>query len=191
MSPADPSEDDAWGASQPGINFDAALLAGTLGVIRRSFAAREAATLGTHLARRPQAVAAPLARLGARTARIATRRSDYDPARRDRRYTDAGWRGNPIFKALAPEPAAIRAPPHPPGLRPGGARPPLHRRGVARQPDLQGARPGACSHRRRARRRARPRAARSSRRLPAPAARHQPRRGVRAGELALVEPRGL
>ena len=32
------TEEDPWLADQPGINFDAALIAGTLGVVRRSMA---------------------------------------------------------------------------------------------------------------------------------------------------------
>ena len=73
------SEDEGWFPDPPGISFDAALLAGTLGVARRTVAAREAVTLGTRLVRRPQALAGPLAKLAGESARIATGRSKIDP----------------------------------------------------------------------------------------------------------------
>ena len=103
------SEDEGWFPDPPGISFDAALLAGTLGVARRTVAAREAVTLGTRLVRRPRALAGPLAKLAGESARIATGRSKIDPGRRDRRYSDAVWRGNPLFRALAQEHVALGA----------------------------------------------------------------------------------
>jgi poly(3-hydroxyalkanoate) synthetase len=107
-SPIGASEEEAeWIADQPGISFDAALLAGTLGVVKRSLVWRETARAGSRLATRPHRLARPLARLAADTAKIATRRSQIDPARRDRRYADRAWNSNPLFKGLAQEHAAL------------------------------------------------------------------------------------
>ena len=107
-SPFGASEEDAdWIADQPGINFDAALLAGTLGVVRRSFAWRETARLGARLARRPRRAARPAGRLVGDAARIAVGRSAIEPARRDRRYSDRAWRDNVLFKGLAQGHAAL------------------------------------------------------------------------------------
>jgi polyhydroxyalkanoate synthase len=107
-SPIGASEEEAtWIADQPGINFDAALLAGTLGLVQRSFAWRETARLGAGLARRPHKVAGPVGRFARDTAQVVTGRSAIEPARRDRRYSDRAWRDNPLFKALAQEHAAL------------------------------------------------------------------------------------
>jgi poly(3-hydroxyalkanoate) synthetase len=100
-------EDAAWIADQPDINFDAALLAGTLGLVRRSLVWRESARFGARLARRPQRVVGSVARLAADAGRIATGRSEIEPARRDRRYADRAWRDNAIFKAVAQGHAAL------------------------------------------------------------------------------------
>ena len=107
-SPIGASDEEAeWIADQPGISFDAALLAGTLGVVRRSLAWRETARFGTRLATRPHKAVRPLARLGKDAAKIATRRSEIDPKRRDRRYADQAWQRNPLFKGLAQVHAAL------------------------------------------------------------------------------------
>jgi polyhydroxyalkanoate synthase len=107
-SPIGASEEDAeWIADQPGINFDAALLAGTLGLVRRAFAWRETAKFGAGIARRPHRAVRPLGKLAGDAARIATGRSPIEPARRDRRYADRAWKHNPIFKGIAQGHAAL------------------------------------------------------------------------------------
>jgi polyhydroxyalkanoate synthase len=94
-------EETPWVADQPGVAFDAALLATTLGLVRRPPALREALAVGAGLARRPQRLIGPLAGLAGDAARIAAGRSAIDPSRSDRRYADQAWRGNPLFRALA------------------------------------------------------------------------------------------
>jgi len=107
-SPIGASEEDAeWIADQPGINFDAALLAGTLGLVRRAFAWRETAKFGAGIARRPRRAARPLGKLAGDAAKIATGRSPIEPARRDRRYADRAWKHNAIFKGIAQGHAAL------------------------------------------------------------------------------------
>ena len=107
-SPIGASEEDAeWIADQPGINFDAALLAGTLGLARRAFAWRETAKFGAGIARRPRRAARPLGKLAGDAAKIATGRSPIEPARRDRRYADRAWKDNAIFKGIAQGHAAL------------------------------------------------------------------------------------
>jgi polyhydroxyalkanoate synthase len=103
------AEEDPWLADQPGIHFDAALLASTLGVVRRSMVLRESAVLASRLARRPERLVGPLTRLMADTVRIASGRSAIDPGRDDRRYADRAWRGNPAFTAAAQAHVALAA----------------------------------------------------------------------------------
>jgi polyhydroxyalkanoate synthase len=100
-------EDTPWVADQPGVAFDAALLA--LGMARRPPGLRDGAALAARLARRPQRVARPLATLAADGVRIARGTSELEPWRKDRRYADSAWKGNPLFRGLAQGHAAVGA----------------------------------------------------------------------------------
>jgi polyhydroxyalkanoate synthase len=100
-------EETPWIADQPGVAFDAALLATTLGLVRRPPALRDGLAVAGGLARRPQRLVRPLAGLAADGARIAAGRSPIDPSRSDRRYADTAWRGNPVFRALAQSHVAV------------------------------------------------------------------------------------
>jgi polyhydroxyalkanoate synthase len=104
-----PSSDDetAWIADQPGVAFDAALLAMTLGLARRPPGLRDGAALAAALARRPRSLARPLATLAGDGLRIARGDSELEPWRKDRRYADRAWKDNPIFRGLAQGHAAI------------------------------------------------------------------------------------
>jgi polyhydroxyalkanoate synthase len=104
-----PSIDDEtpWIADQPGVAFDAALLAMTLGLARRPPGLRDGAVLAAALARRPGRLARPLATLAGEGVRIARGKSPLEPWREDRRYADRAWRENPVFRSLAQGHAAI------------------------------------------------------------------------------------
>ena len=107
-SPIGASEEEAeWIADQPGISFDAALLAGTLGVVRRAFAWRETAKLGAGLARRPHKAVRPLGRLARDAAKIATAPLADRPAAPRPPLRRPAWQRNPIFKGLAQGHAAL------------------------------------------------------------------------------------
>ena len=104
-----PSIDDEtpWIADQPGVAFDAALLATTLGLARRPPGLRDGAALAGALARRPRSVAGAVGALTGEGYRIARGRSRLEPWRTDRRYADRAWQENPLFRRLAQGHAAI------------------------------------------------------------------------------------
>ena len=54
--------------------------------------------LAAALAARPRLVAGRGRRLAGELARIAVGRSQVQPSRRDRRFTDPGWAGNPLLR---------------------------------------------------------------------------------------------
>ena len=100
-------EEEPWIADQPGLAFDAALLSTAFGWARRPIALRESLSLARALARRPQTAAAPLAGLVSESARILRGRSSLEPWKRDRRYADRAWSGNPFFRSLAQAHTAV------------------------------------------------------------------------------------
>src|SRR4051794_18899488 len=104
-----PSIDDetSWIADQPGVAFDAALLALTLGLARRPPGLRDGAAVAAALSRRPYKLARPLVSLAGDGARIVRGTSALEPWRKDRRYADRAWRENPIFRGLAQGHSAI------------------------------------------------------------------------------------
>ena len=95
------AEGESRTADQPGVAFDAALLATTLGLVRRPLPLRETAALARRFASRPRELARPLLKLAREGASIARGHSSINPSRLDRRYVDAAWSGNPVFRALA------------------------------------------------------------------------------------------
>ena len=94
-------------ADQPGVAFDAALLATMLGLVRPPLPTRETASLAARLVRRPRAVAGPLRGLLGEGARVLRGRSELQPGRVDRRYADRAWQGNPLFRRVAQSHIAI------------------------------------------------------------------------------------
>jgi len=78
--------------------LDLLLTDGALGVVRRLRPDGAVLRLATTLARHPQALALQAAGLGAELGRIARGRSDVAPDRRDRRFSDPAWTGNPLLR---------------------------------------------------------------------------------------------
>src|SRR4051794_24039330 len=107
--PAPPEEESAWVADQPGVAFDAALLATMLGLVRTPLPARESASLAARLARHPRRAARPLRGLLGEGARVLRGSSSLDPGRLDRRYADRAWKGNPLFRRVAQGHLAVGA----------------------------------------------------------------------------------
>jgi polyhydroxyalkanoate synthase len=87
-------------AARSGLDFllaDAA--AGGTGA-GRFMQPRAAVSTFAGLARRPRSVAGRLGHTGAELAKVVAGRSDLTPHKRDRRYADPAWQGNPIFRRL-------------------------------------------------------------------------------------------
>ena len=101
VRPALLDEEEPWLADQPGLDFDAALLASTLGLGARPLLARESVALALALARDPGRLGRPTATLLEEGLRVVTGRSALAPWSSDRRYADPAWRGNPLFRGLA------------------------------------------------------------------------------------------
>jgi polyhydroxyalkanoate synthase len=85
----------------PGPMLDTALLKAVLGMARRPVGVREGVALARRLARDPRRAVRPAAGLAREAGRIVAGRSELHPWSGDRRYDDAAWRGNPLFRALA------------------------------------------------------------------------------------------
>ena len=70
----------------------------TAGVLRRFWPDASMTRYAVRLASRPATVAARYGKLGAELASIAAGRSAIAPQRRDRRFSDPAWTGNPLLK---------------------------------------------------------------------------------------------
>jgi polyhydroxyalkanoate synthase len=81
-------------------SLDLLLPHATLGVIRRFRPDPSMARYALRLARRPKTVAARYGKLAAELASIAAGRSATAPPRRDRRFADPAWSGNPVLKRI-------------------------------------------------------------------------------------------
>jgi polyhydroxyalkanoate synthase subunit PhaC len=68
------------------------------GMLRRMNPGGSGLRLAAALAARPRLVAERGGQLAGELARIAVGRSQVEPSRRDRRFTDAGWAGNPLLR---------------------------------------------------------------------------------------------
>jgi polyhydroxyalkanoate synthase subunit PhaC len=86
------------GAASAGL--DTLLTDAARGPLRRMLPGRAAAKLAGRLAMRPDAIATRGAQLAGELAKIAVGRSEVAPPKRDRRFKDPAWEGNPAFKRL-------------------------------------------------------------------------------------------
>jgi polyhydroxyalkanoate synthase len=80
--------------------LDMLLADGALGVLRRFRPDGAGLRLAASLAKRPQLTGLHVAALGSELARIAAGRSEVAPDRKDRRFTDPAWLGNPVLKRI-------------------------------------------------------------------------------------------
>ena len=78
--------------------LDLLLTDAAVGMLRRVNLGGPGLRLTAALARRPRQVAGSGARLLAELGRIAVGTSQVQPSRRDRRFTDPGWAGNPVLR---------------------------------------------------------------------------------------------
>jgi polyhydroxyalkanoate synthase len=78
--------------------LDLLLSDAALGMLRRFRPDSSAIRLAARLARRPRVVTGQAVQLGAELARIAAGRSEIAPGRRDRRFADPAWTGNPVLR---------------------------------------------------------------------------------------------
>src|ERR1700722_4473254 len=68
------------------------------GVLRRMNPGGSGLRLAASLAAKPRLMAGRGGQLAGELARIAVGRSEVEPSRRDRRFTDPGWTGNPLLR---------------------------------------------------------------------------------------------
>jgi polyhydroxyalkanoate synthase len=78
--------------------LDLLLTDAAIGMLRRVNLGGSGLRLTAALARRPRLVAGSGRRLAAELARITAGTSQVQPSRRDRRFTDPGWAGNPVLR---------------------------------------------------------------------------------------------
>jgi polyhydroxyalkanoate synthase len=89
----------ADGAAEAGLPLDMVLVDAARGPLRRLIPpAGTAFRFGSALARRPGAVAGRAGELARELARIAAGNSELAPGRKDKRYSDPAWTGNPLLK---------------------------------------------------------------------------------------------
>src|SRR3954454_12763097 len=93
--PADPPEE----ATEVGLPLDMVLVDAARGPLRRLVPpAGTALRFGSALARRPGTVAGRAGELARELARIAAGNSELAPGRKDKRFSDPAWTGNPLLK---------------------------------------------------------------------------------------------
>jgi polyhydroxyalkanoate synthase subunit PhaC len=78
--------------------LDLLLTDAALGVLHRVVPDGSGLRLAAALAARPRLVAGRGTRLAGELARITVGRSQVQPSRRDRRFADPGWAGNPLLR---------------------------------------------------------------------------------------------
>jgi polyhydroxyalkanoate synthase len=91
----DPTSSAAEAAAAP---LDLLLADAATGMLRRVNPGGAGLRLAAALAVRPRLVAGRGTRLAGELARIAAGRSQVQPSRRDRRFADPGWAGNPLLR---------------------------------------------------------------------------------------------
>jgi polyhydroxyalkanoate synthase len=96
------AEADEAGRSAAGgdVGLDALLTDAALGRRRRWLPGRAGAQLALRLATRPRSVARRGAQFAGELGKVAVGRSELEPAKRDRRFKDPAWSGNPAFRRL-------------------------------------------------------------------------------------------
>jgi polyhydroxyalkanoate synthase subunit PhaC len=95
------SDDDTFrsaAADAATAPLDLLLTDAAIGMLRRANLGGPGLRLGAALARRPRLVAGSGRRLAAELGRIAAGTSQVQPSRRDRRFSDPGWAGNPVLR---------------------------------------------------------------------------------------------
>jgi polyhydroxyalkanoate synthase subunit PhaC len=80
--------------------LDLLLTDAAIGMLRRVNPGSSGLRLAAGLAARPRLLAGRGRRLAGELARIAAGRSEVQPSRRDRRFTDPGWTGNPLLRRV-------------------------------------------------------------------------------------------
>jgi polyhydroxyalkanoate synthase len=85
-------------ADAAAVPLDLLLTDAAIGMLRRANLGGPGLRLTAALARRPWLVTGPGRRLLAELARIAVGTSQVQPSRRDRRFADPGWAGNPVLR---------------------------------------------------------------------------------------------
>src|SRR6476620_9582769 len=91
----DPSRSAADAAAAP---LDFLLADAATGMMRRINPGGSGLRLAAALAVRPRLVAGRGTQLAGELARITVGRSQVEPSRRDRRFADPGWAGNPLLR---------------------------------------------------------------------------------------------
>ena len=87
------------GAAEVGLPLDMVLVDAARGPLRRLVPpAGTALRFGSALARRPGAVAGRAGELARELARIAAGNSELAPSKKDKRFSDPAWTGNPLLK---------------------------------------------------------------------------------------------
>jgi poly[(R)-3-hydroxyalkanoate] polymerase subunit PhaC len=85
-------------ADAPAAPLDLLLADAATGMLRRVNPGGSGLRLAAALAARPRLVAGRGRQLAGELARIAVGRSQVEPSRRDRRFADQGWAGNPLLR---------------------------------------------------------------------------------------------
>jgi polyhydroxyalkanoate synthase subunit PhaC len=98
MNPHDNDTFRSAAADPATAPLDLLLTDAAIGMLRRVRLGGPGLRLTAALARRPRLVAGSVGRLLAELARIAAGTSQVRPSRRDRRFTDPGWAGNPVLR---------------------------------------------------------------------------------------------
>ncbi len=78
--------------------MDLLLTSAALGMLRRANPGGSGLRLAAKLAARPRLVAGRGVQLLGELARVAAGTSQVQPSRRDRRFADPGWAGNPLLR---------------------------------------------------------------------------------------------
>src|SRR5580693_5078240 len=95
---ADPDSTRSAASDAAAAPLDLLLGDAATGMLRRMNPGDSGLRLAAALAARPRLVAGRGTRLAGELARIAMGRSQVQPSRRDRRFADPGWAGNPMLR---------------------------------------------------------------------------------------------
>ncbi len=99
MAPTAPQQDVPEGAADAAMGLDMILVDAARGPLRRMVPpASTALRFGAALARQPGTVARRTGELARELGRITVGRSDLEPGRKDKRFADPAWMGNPLLR---------------------------------------------------------------------------------------------